>query len=207
VSLGKLKRTLHREFTRNPAKTYTLLALLPLAGYFVGPLLWKQLPSRGGESSPGAPAVVAEQGSLAVASGPPPIPRWQDLAEWMRQDSRMRPAAARSARDPFRPARTVAVRTEAERQPRPSAASQRPEDVGLQLMATIVGPTRRLATISGRLYTEDSRVPAQGARIAPAAEPLPDDQVFVLKTIARGYVVLERHGELFRLPIVREPEN
>ena len=211
MSLGKLKRTLHREFTRNPAKSLTLLALLPVAGYFVGPVVWKQLPGSK-ENKPSGVAVATVDGAalatIAAASGPSPLPRWQDVAQWIDQDERMKSSVTAGLRDPFHPVKKIAETSDAERQtkePTPSAASLRPEDCGLQLTATIIGSGKRLATISGRLYSENSRVRFRSSDRSPNDSP-PDDDSFVLQTVAKNYVVLERHGELFQLPLVRSTE-
>jgi hypothetical protein len=215
MSLGKLKRTLHREFMRNPAKSATLLALIPVAGYFIAPLLWKQLPfAKGGK--PSQPSFVAAAGApiagepIAAVTGPLSLPRWQDVAEWIIQDKRMRPSTTVSLRDPFRPTSTSkddqpGVEAESTA-PAPSAASMRPEDCGLQLTATIVGTTKRLATINGRLYSENALV---GIDNHPgfSAEPPRADNAFVLKTVAKSHVVLERHGEQFQLRIAGGAEK
>jgi len=217
VSLGKLKRTLHREFTRNPAKSCTLLALLPVAGYFIGPLVWKQLPgAKAPESTQMAQVLVTDIASATVsigtgsATGPQPLPTWQQVARWIEQDARMKPSTTVSLRDPFcpisKPLEQESEQKKQNEQAVPSAASLRPEDCGLELTATIVGTAKRLATISGRLYSENARIHWGDTPGSPQASS-PTDDPFVLKTVAKNYVVLERHGESFQLPLVRAAEK
>ncbi len=219
MGIGNLKRSLHRELTRNPAKSATLLALIPVAGYFIGPLVWKQLPfSKGGTTNQptflavadnGASATTTATGTVAVAS-PQSLPRWQDVAEWIGQDARMKSSTAVRIRDPFQPVSNAAelqrnAEQKAEQEP-VAAASVRPEDCGLELTATIVGRAKRLATINGRLYSESARVNFENNDRSQAKTPQADN-AFILQTVAKNYVVLERHGELFRLPIVGTEEK
>jgi hypothetical protein len=213
VSLGKFKKTLHREFTRNPAKSFTLLALIPVAGYFIIPPLWNLLPTaKGGKpSTPSTPSFVAVAGSeqVAAVNGPLPMPRWQDVAVWMLQDARMKPATAVRTRDPFRPAAKPDLAQEdqehlAGTERTATVASIRPEDCGLALTATIVGTTKRLATINGRLYAENASVQFDFPGASAASPP---DNAFVLKTVTKNHVVLERHGELFKLRLAGMNHN
>lgn len=212
MSLSRLKRTLQREFMRNPAKSVTLLALLPVAGYFVGPVIWRQLPSgTKGEQVSSKPSFLAAAGTeqMAVPSDKPTAPGWQDLAEWIALDLRMKPGVLATSRDPFHPvleSKNQVANAGPEEPKQPSAArSLRPEDCGLELTATIVGPSRQLASISGRLYSRDARVRLgdhNANTLDSQVEPADDgDDAFVLKSIEKTHVVLERQGERFRLTI------
>jgi hypothetical protein len=209
MSLSQLKRTLQREFKRNPAKSITLLALLPVAGYFIGPVLWKQLPSgKKGEQVSSKPSFLAAAGAevVAVPNDKPAAPGWQDLADWISLDVRMKSGTIATSRDPFHPipesSPQVAEAGPAIAEQSPVAASLRPEDCGLELTATIVGPTRQLASISGRLYSRDARVKFGDFHSkSPDSQAERPDDAFVLKSIAKTHVVLERQGEQFLLTI------
>src|SRR5687767_10500504 len=118
MSLQKLKRTLHREFTRNPAKSCTLLALLPVAGYFIAPLVWKQFPGTKGSGVAQATQIVvtdvASEAATTIAA-PQASARWHEIAKWIEKDARMKPATFASVRDPFSPMTKTAEPDDEER--------------------------------------------------------------------------------------------
>jgi hypothetical protein len=203
VSLGKLKRSFQREMARSPGKVWTLLALLPVAGYFIVPLIWKQLPVSKDQSATGPSVAAATVATIPELVGSATSFRWQEVASWMAQDVRMKSASASELRNPFQKVITpeeLARKAELEAKEKIQAApSLRPEDLGLQLTATIVGQGKRFATINGRLYAEGARVRIGQGVMAPAAGS--DQEAFVLKTVAKNYVLLERRGKPFRLQI------
>jgi hypothetical protein len=210
VNLGKLKRTLERDFKRNPAKTGVLLALLPVAAYFIGPLFWKMIPKTGSDGATVGSVALPAANSLvppANATSPRAAP-WHEVAAQIASDSRMTSAAVAGLRDPFQGEEKVLVQL-AEQPIEPAQEvtedpneETRPEDFGLQLTATIVGEHLRLATINGKQYRENAKLP-----ILQSAEGAPNDiqggAAFVVKRVAKKYVVLEREGKLYQLQLSR----
>lgn len=216
MNWGKLKRSLQREFKRNKAKTCVLLALLPVAGYFVGPVVWKMLPhskSRG----PAAEAATATSPTATasfvnvvptVSVAVPATAAWHDAADWIASDARMTAAPASGLRNPFQIAvnelqRSAGQESDHDARKEVSEELRRPEDFGLQLTATIVGSRLRLATINGKQYRENATVMISNMEEAPSDPITTLVPGFVLKTVAKKHVVLEREGKLYQLQLAR----
>ena len=197
-------------------KTATLLALLPVAAYFILPLIWKQIPGSKESSSQQAsfvvPTAIAGSGSMAATpqTALQTLQHWQEIAAWIAKDARMKSADAPDSRNPFQRATKVAS---VEAPPEQKGNEQnlmppklRPEEFGLQLTVTIIGPAKRMATINGRLYPENATIKVnhgEGSETANATT----DQSFVLKTVAKSHVMLERDGQLYRLSLAGNQPN
>lgn len=214
MNSARLKRILEREFKRNPAKTCVLLALLPVAAYFILPLVWQ--PFAGGK--PSGPSVVqASIAPVAAVTADANVPgptvsekSWHQVAGSIAADPRMKAAPVMGLRNPFErdlSALQAAAAEQKEQAQEPVEVRpqpRRPEEFGLQLSATIVGSQLRLATINGRQYRENSAVAIpqdhsgqEGTQLSPTANS------FMLKTVTKKFVVLEREGKLYRLPLAR----
>lgn len=205
VDLAKWKRTLQREFMRSPAKTGTLLAMLPVAGYFIVPLFVKTSPTTA-SSTDSAPVSLVAPVVAAESTAATSEVSWRQLATLLAEDARMHPTAAVGPRDPFRPVASFAKpEDEGPNGTKPVVdPRQTPQDFGLQLTATIVGQTRRLATINGHLYPESAEIPVPAAATAPEAttsEPIR----FTLRSVAKDHVTLERDGKQFELKVFGLP--
>lgn len=206
----KLRRTLVREFQRSPGKTCLLLALLPVAAYFIVPLLGTKEAKGHGAVQPAAAPVAA---AVAAASVPGAAARtWHELVEWMANDVRMRTAPHGGARNPFRRSgddRTATNQDETAHEVPEIEAKERPQELspsemGLRLTATIVGSRVRMATINGRRYREQAPIAVGSAPADDGVEGARQmDTPFVVKTISRKHVVLERNGKLYPLEMAR----
>jgi hypothetical protein len=201
---GKLKRVAIREFKRSPAKACVLLALLPVAAYFIGPLVWKKIPDSR------ARAVAAASGPELPTNAPaqPIVPAtdWWLLAEQMARDARMRAAPPRTMRNPFRLTETPVENTTADADAAGAETEQRTESgieqFSLRLTSTIVGQRLRMATINGKPYRENAIIsfPPGESRAADGEAGSPK---IVLKTVARKFVVLEHGGKLYQLNLAQ----
>ncbi|MGE0758307.1 MAG: hypothetical protein AB7O38_14865 [Pirellulaceae bacterium] len=218
----KWHRTMVREFQRSPGKSLLLVAMLPIAAYFVGPLVWKSLPSARGSVSPAtvtkalvaaSPFVPCLDGDTASKSSSPAS--WHELREWMQQDRRMRSAPFQGLRDPFRAVAAVASPTEvADAEEERTEASGKdtplselkpdlsPEELGLHLTATIIGKRIRMATINGKPYRERATIDVSAENRRRDDDSLPSAS-FVLKSVQRKSVTLERNGALYELELAK----
>jgi hypothetical protein len=194
VKLGKLGKKLKREAIANPKKAAVLGLVTLVALYFWVPLVlgWTK------NDSPAAPpdAVAATSAETAAMPGAMPTsepnvarPSWQQVAEWMRNDPRTKPAPPlQLARDPFESAKSAAETVETEAAVETAAApALTPEAVGLVLTGTIIGPNSRLAQIGGKPYSvgqmiEASKDKALGAAAFKLIEVQPRRAVLQLGT-------------------------
>lgn len=200
ASANRYLKQLQREAARNPAKAGVLGLLVVVALWFWGPLVWGWIgPSEAASPpSPKAPIVQTEAGSGATASSATPsgtrAPTWQQLVEWREHDPLTTAAdTLKTRRDPFHAVKPVVV--EAEMKPAEKIVQTvvfRPEELGLKVSSTIVGPTRRVALINGRTYRE-----GQVIRCDKAGEPID----FRLVEVEPRHIVLEREGQRFELAI------
>jgi hypothetical protein len=187
-----------------------LLALLPVAGYFIVPLVWKKGPSK----SPGSVAILP----TAQIAAPPAVVKeaatateWFKVAAQIAKDTKMKPAPAQGVRNPFHLAIAKTDTAIVEMSDSASNKSTRKadreltvEDLGLRLTSTIVGDRIRMATINGKPYRENARIALSRSRevAADPSQPL-NEPMLVLKSVDRKFVVLEHEGKLFRLPLSR----
>jgi len=214
VDIGKLGKKLKREAAASPKKAAFLGLAALVAVYFWMPLIWgwisksnKNMASVTANSSttpttsakPVAAPLLAPSAMQNASVPKAPVARqsWQQTAQWIAEDARMKPAARLSkARDPF----VAPIVKHAESKPlekltlKPPTIS--PEAAGLVLTATIVGPQRRVAQISGKTYVV-------GQVIQPHATKLKDvpSITFQLIEVTQRHAVLEADGQRFVLSL------
>src|SRR5437762_1538891 len=117
--MSKLAKKLRRELKNNPKKGITLGLLLVIAGYFWAPLVMGWFgndadraaapAAASGAAAPGATVVQPPTAAPSASPASPALPAytWQQLAGWIDEDARMRPAVSVSPRDPFQPPASV----------------------------------------------------------------------------------------------------
>ena len=225
MNVGKLKRVAIKEFTRSPAKTGFLLAMLPVALYFCAPLLFGALK----KSSPvtgGIPAgKVSQQAAFVLPASTKQVATpqqveqgWVEVARSLANDLLAMPASIPfDARNPFSrsgqdetdesPAveddeRVVSSDTEAEPVDRTVVTRNPIRELGLELNATMVGPRSRLATINGKTYRQGETIPViiDTGLAAGAATTFPLE----LSHVDRRFVDLEMDGQRHRLQLRSE---
>jgi hypothetical protein len=210
--LAKTRKILYREFTRSPAKTGFLLAMCPVALYFIIPAVLPGKSSKSKAKVNKRAMVVEDKLPHFVApatpnnAAPAERPQWEQMLSWMEQDPYTRPMRwQHELRDPFHPCWVVAdeelVAAETtESEPEPAKAPivrKTPTDARFTLTATMVGPEIRLATINGRTYRELDTI-LTNERSDNEREP---NQQFQLLKVGRRSVILGRSGERFELSI------
>jgi hypothetical protein len=190
--------------------------MCPVALYFIIPAV---LPGKSSKSkadiSQRAMVVEAKTPPIAAAATLPYArsaerPQWEQLLSWREQDPHTRPTRWQPEfRDPFRPCWPVSDEEPAEHEPPARAAEiaktpvarRTPEDMGLTLTATMVGPEIRLATINGRTYRELDWILTNERSDDAALDDRTTKPSFQLLKVGRRSVVLGRGGEHFELSI------
>lgn len=173
-----------------------------VAIYFWAPLIWKWLP---GQSKPPtvATAGIAQQPSEASAVQTVGQPQsaassltvqvnWQQLLQWRSQDPEtIAVALPTGQRDPFRLDEPLQQQTAQSEQPK-VAPQVTPQELGLTLTGTLIGPGRKVARINGRSFQEGQTIRAvKGTQIFD----------FTLVEVHARRVVLQRDSERFELTI------
>jgi hypothetical protein len=215
MNLERIQRIAYRECTKSPLKTGILLALCPLALYFIAPLVWPgKLSSRSNQPKR---AQVLEQASaisvpavtVAAARTSGTLPAWQEIVRWRQLDRFATPAAsAGTTRDPFKaleddaPAAPKAAPDRESERPDVNA-EQTPEEFGIALTATVVSPRTRLATINGMTYREGALVPIEANEPSRSSHGSKRPSFRLLK-IQPNHVVLERFGNEHVLKLPRK---
>jgi hypothetical protein len=99
-------------------------------------------------------------------------------------------------RDPFEPAlsESAEARAKGPESLRPKVRALTPQAAGLVLTSTIIGPQRRVAQISGKIYSVGQTVEATKGKEAPGVS-------FKLVEIKPRQAVLEADGQRFELTI------
>ncbi len=199
MNLQQFQQRLQRDLKRNPKQAAALGLLLVVAAWFWAPLVWGWLP----KGSPAAPQAASPSLAAATAAGAPQaadapaserLPSWSELVDWMKNDPLMAPAThLPHDRNPF--ASPMVAAQEAEQSASRAALAWTPEQAGLVLSSTIVGPTRRTALINGRAY-------AQGRQIVQmhGQEPI----VFQLAEVHPKHVVLVRDDQRYKLKLAED---
>ncbi len=166
----KLAKRLQREVQTHPGKAAVLGVLALVAGYFWTPLVWGWL-------RPADTAVAASLGPQAADGQhpqPTPVARstdatappktdsvpWETVAAWIDADPDTRPADLNTFRNPFQPTAKEAEKPPPETAQPVEPPPKTPQSLGVELTGTIVGPTRRVALISGRAYGEGDTIVA-----------------------------------------------
>jgi hypothetical protein len=160
-------------------------------------------PTQPGTTSPGSfaansqtPAVQPAGTNPAVAPGaagaeqPQPFAggyTWQQIAEAIDTDARMKPAVLVTNRTDVFPAAPPPQASTESIAEQPSAKLS-PSEAGLVLSSTIVGPSRRMALINGRRYGVGDEIKStkEGQQI-----------VFKLLSVEPRQIVLENDGDRF----------
>lgn len=166
MKLGKLAKTLRRDLAANPLKAGVLGVLLLGGMYFWGPLVWKWVGKKSGDSQTATAAAASEQ--VALATAPASLQSSQGAAtiqeigiSWREiQDRRAKDPASRSAN--FRPewnqifqtAIAAPVPAQAIQQPGTAEFDEDPSKLGLLLEGVAIGSNARRAVINGKVYRE-----------------------------------------------------
>lgn len=207
MKLGKLAKTLRRDLGANPVKGAVLGVLILAAGYFWGPLVWRWTRGRSQQESVVAASAVAVipattpsiQGtSNAVAPGLISQVNWSQI----RLDRNRNPLASSTTfssawLDPFRADPVASTPVETEVKPEESATQADGVDplADLVLESVVIGPRKRVAIISGKIYRE------QGRLTLGDQEAGTTDRSFTLVRVERKSVTLQRDGKNYRLEL------
>ncbi len=211
MSFNRIVRQLRREATGSPKKAAVLGLSAVVALWFWVPLVWGWISPEDTETEIAAATPVAEASSalpVATAPGPAVTPQqvqrprhtWQQLVRWMDNDPRTLAANfAAGVRDPFAtpPSQLAVVEPEdlPEDEPEEVRPDVTPENLGMVLSSTIVGPRRRVARIDGVLYRpkDTVKLDRDGQQIE-----------FKLAEIHPRRVVLDRDGNRFELKALKK---
>ncbi|MDP6467343.1 MAG: hypothetical protein QF918_06375 [Pirellulaceae bacterium] len=107
MNLGQLKRKVGREFRKSPAKTVVLIALCPVALYFVVPLFLRGKPKideaqRVKVIAPNFSSSTIPTASIVPVSPVSLGPNWEQLIGWIDADLRRKSGTiAAEQRSPF----------------------------------------------------------------------------------------------------------
>ena len=196
MKLEQFKKKVIKEFVKSPAKTVVLIALCPVALYFVVPLcLPKSQVNESQKIKVIASNDVPAATPLTNVSSPLPLrtgPTWQQLDRWIESDWRRTPATvSASQRNPFQPTVIEGAAVETVTEPEPQVVSTAMSQeafaaMGFKLSGTLVGRKTRSATINGKLFMEGT----------PVTESEP---IVLLKHVGMHHAILELNGQPFRL--------
>lgn len=195
---------MQKEFKRSPGKSAVLVALLPVAAYFIGgPILkksWSERPQAVANASPTTFLVSNTTAATALPSNAEAI--WPRVLDAVRSDPMMAPATGSTKRNPFMQLTVVDKATSVDEDDQARAAELAkvtPEEFGLRLMGTIVSSRMKLATINGRPYSLNETIEV------PFAQGDEAKQKFILVEVGEKHVVLNGKGELFRMTLEPTP--
>jgi hypothetical protein len=200
---SKLARQLRREAKANPKKAALLGLLLLVAVYYWGPMVWGWVAADEATGSPPEASIggdVAALDASAADTSERPTPEdeslvthpWTQLDEWMRRDPMTRPVEDVTRwHDPFAVATALSEAVEPDGD-EPETSLVSPENLGIELSGTLVGPRRRVALIGGKAYREGQRI-----RIDRDGQSIE----FELAEVHSRRIVLGREGRQFDLLI------
>ena len=177
--------------------------LLIVAIWFWAPLVSKWM-GKGTDDVPPAPttseeansttsnnSVAATTSSETTTPTKTAAPKWQQILKWMRNDPHMQPKSSESAaHDPFFPSASRMVAHEEKPVGPPPTPELTPQQAGIVVQSTAIGPRTKTALINGRPYHEQQNVTA----------PNGHDR-FLLVEIRPNGIVLDRDGNRFELKI------
>ena len=181
MNYKQLRNQLRREIKASPGKAAALGIGLCLGMYFWLPMLWGMLPKSKTPSTNqemdhktlfaklGTSLEVTSKGTVEAPEKP-----WQELAaamqsdEWMARDTKL----PTNERNPF--ARQI---TEIDQQRAKKVAAElplalvqlTPEELGLELTSTTIGPRRRMAVINDQVYREGEQIESPHGTLAIVA--------------------------------------
>lgn len=197
MSLDSFGKKLVKEAKRSPQKAAALIALAPIAMYFWLPLVTKNFRSKGSSKAAASVSVVETQ---AVGAGDQTDPAaekevaWKDAVSWISHDALTKPATLTAGgRDPFR-VTSLPAAAELAVEPMDMIDEEKlqqfdPQDLRIELTATLFGMKTRTATINGRLRREGDRFDSDGLDI-DTTDPVAFQESLVLTAIRPTYVVL-----------------
>lgn len=188
MASNKLLQRIQREAKANPGRAIVLSLLMLVAIYFWAPLAKGLLTKQSTPNSPVAGVAAPDDATATEAKAETSALNWRELDRAMKEDSRMRSAPALElVRNPFADEEVV-VEQEAE-VAQVAETPPAPEELGLVLTSTVVGPRYRAALISGRVYRE-------GAEIATE-----ESVSYVLAEVGPQQVLLTHGGKTFELTL------
>ena len=210
MELGQLKRKVGREFRKSPAKTVVLIAICPVALYFVVPLFLPGKPKiddaqRVKVIAPNINSFTTPVANIAPVTAVSLGPNWEQLIGWIDADLRRKSGTiAADQRNPFQAPPVDSADNAAVNDDPPDESVDTPtftqetfDAMGLKLTGTLVGRHSRSATISGRRYAEGATVTATpNERRAIAGE-----HALVLKQVGPRHAILEIDSVQFRLEL------
>jgi len=198
---SSFSKRLQREVLGNPKKALLLGLLCVVAGYFWAPLVAgsfkgadvTEITAPNTTNGDSTPAVAPTTSTLAVQTPVVAVSfTWKQIAECLdRIRIQQITSLAADARDPFKPAPSVGAQAESVVEIRTSAPSLTPQQAGLSLSSTMVGPRYGIALIDGETYRVGDEINSATA----------EGVTFRLKSIHAKHVVLERNGEEFELSL------
>ncbi|NIL99022.1 MAG: hypothetical protein GTO53_14075 [Planctomycetales bacterium] len=211
----QLYRQLTREILANRGKAAFLGMAILVAVYYWIPALGslfsaENRPATASLDPPSVAAVAAEAGPpAATAATPAANTDWDELMNRIANDPRMRSAAMPDGRpDPFAPLDAMAqpgrMGSEKGQQEAVVTAGQvTPENLGMTLTGTLVGPRVTVVKISGRTYSfpSDETMPASRSRRKLRYQLDQGDFEFEIVSARPGCLVLARGGEEYELSV------
>ncbi|MBN1396022.1 MAG: hypothetical protein JW959_13450 [Pirellulales bacterium] len=199
MKLGNITKRLRREAAANPKKAAILGILFVVSLYFWVPLVGGWL---GGEETSTAAAPQSATAVAGPSSSAPSVAEkaenrhsWRQIDRWRREDPRTTTSRqVVRTRDPFEFPKSEIAKTESAETTNPSNRIVTPEDAGLSLSSTIIGPRSRMARINGKTYTIGQSIETTNEEAALKA-------VFKLTEVNPDGVVLESDSGRFELTL------
>jgi len=203
MNAPSLRERLARDLRRNPKKAVLLVLLAGVAIWFWAPLCVGLFRSdTEGEmladavtptaAVPPAPAGPVPSNNLAPSAA---AQTWQEVVRWMEQDPRRKVEEETVERDPFAsPAKSSPPPGEGQSKAVAKLPAN-PDQLGIKLTGTLVGPQQRLALINGRAYAEGQTVKASA------------DATYVVRKVEGKQAVLERDGKPFVVKAIKPREQ
>ena len=204
MNTERLVRQLKREVKAHPKKAALLGAVFVVAVWFWTPLVvgWVTPEKPTGQSMElPAGAVPTPAPSVAEASFAKSTtgrkrtkePSWEKLVDWIENDPRTRiPESLPTDREPFSPIQTEVESTAEVEEAENSPPEATPEELGVAVSSTIIGPRRRVALINGKAYR-------QGQKITLVKDSR--TIIFTLAEVQARQIVLKREGKRFDVPL------
>jgi len=207
VSLNRVAKRLRREAVANPKKAALLGLLAVVALYFWAPLMCGWFNSEDSPKEAKSAKADAKGKSIPDAASEPgskqkekahktPEYSWQQLAEWMDNDPRTSAARSRKGqRDPFRMTKAQLAQVKPNQEQENQVKNEEepeltPQDLGMVLSSTIVGPRRQVALINGKTYRPGDTIEMEKGKQKVS---------FTLMEILPRRVVLSRENKPFTL--------
>lgn len=220
MNLGQLKKKVAKEFSKSPAKTIVLIALCPVALYFVVPLF---LPNKSNvdpslraqvidanvqSKHPQSTTTTTSTSNQTEADAAGSGATWRQLnalieADWRRTSGKL----TQAERNPFgdlveeTPEKPVELK-----QPEAPVVSQEAfNSLQLRLTGTVVGGKSRWATVNGVRFQEGQEMAASlGLNEGRNPRDTTSQRVrLVLLLVAPDHAMVEFQGRYFRLDSAR----